>query len=109
MKAVSRAHKPGETGTGGHRKVYSCRIVIAERIHPMPARYKLFPVMILLLGIITGISSAKLPILGVFEGITPCSAIDRPIPQIPPDAECEMMIWSLALYDTISAGTSTQY
>ena len=37
-------------------------------------------------------------ILGIFQGNTPCSAQARALPQIPSDADCEQMIWSLLLY-----------
>ena len=46
---------------------------------------------------------------GVFEGITPCSASDRPLPQIPSDTDCEQMIWSLVLYQDPQTGTPTTY
>lgn len=36
-----------------------------------------------------------LTIDGVFEGITPCSAITRPLPQVPTNANCEMAIWKV--------------
>ena len=35
---------------------------------------------------------------GVFEGTTPCSSVTRPLPQIPEDTDCELMIWKLILY-----------
>ena len=34
-------------------------------------------------------------ILGVFEGITPCSNVIRPAPQIPADAKCEINLVAL--------------
>jgi len=48
---------------------------------------------------------------GVFEGITPCSAQTRPLPQIPADSDCELMTWKVILYqDSASAaGTPTTY
>ena len=48
-------------------------------------------------------------ILGVFRGNTPCSAQARPLPQIPSDAECDQMIWSLVLYQDIQTKTPTTY
>jgi hypothetical protein len=48
-------------------------------------------------------------IYGVFEGITPCSALTRPLPQIPADTDCEQMIWHLVLYQDPQTGTPTTY
>ena len=48
-------------------------------------------------------------VLAVFGGITPCSAQARPLPQIPPDADCEQTIWSLVLYHDPLTGTPTTY
>ncbi|HET9496516.1 MAG TPA: copper resistance protein NlpE N-terminal domain-containing protein [Chloroflexia bacterium] len=38
------------------------------------------------------------PVLGVFEGTTPCHNIPRPLPHIPEDIDCELMTWNLTLY-----------
>lgn len=46
---------------------------------------------------------------GVFEGITACSGTDRALPQIPVDAECEMMIWELTLYQDPDTAEPTTY
>jgi hypothetical protein len=46
---------------------------------------------------------------GVFEGITPCSPLTRPLPQIPADTDCEQMIWRLVLYQDPQTGTPTTY
>lgn len=47
----------------------------------------------------TGHSNAKsISTMGVFEGITPCSGTDRPLPQIPVGANCEQMIWKITFY-----------
>jgi len=46
---------------------------------------------------------------GVFEGITPCSSLTRPLPQIPADSDCEQMIWNLVLYQDPQTGTPTIY
>lgn len=48
-------------------------------------------------------------ILGVFEGITPCSLLTRPLPQIPADVDCEQMIWNLVLYQDPQTGAPTTY
>jgi hypothetical protein len=48
-------------------------------------------------------------IFGVFEGITPCSNLARPLPQIPQDTDCEQMIWKFTLYQDASTGTPTTY
>jgi hypothetical protein len=48
-------------------------------------------------------------ILGVFQGNTPCSAQARPLPQIPSDADCEQMIWSLVLYQDPQTKAPTTY
>ena len=48
-------------------------------------------------------------IFGVFEGITPCSAQTRPLPQIPEDTNCEQMIWKFTLYQEAATGTPTTY
>jgi hypothetical protein len=46
---------------------------------------------------------------GLFEGITPCSALARPLPQIPADTDCEQMIWKLVLYQDPESGAPTTY
>ena len=46
---------------------------------------------------------------GLFEGITPCSSLTRPLPQIPADSECELMIWKVMLYQDTATGTPTSY
>ncbi len=48
-------------------------------------------------------------ILAVFAGVTPCSAQARPLPQIPPDADCEQMIWNIVFYHDPQTGTPTTY
>lgn len=35
---------------------------------------------------------------GIFQGITPCSGTDRPLPQIPAGTDCEQMIWEITFY-----------
>ncbi|CAG0928859.1 hypothetical protein TFLX_01104 [Thermoflexales bacterium] len=45
----------------------------------------------------------------VFEGITPCSHLTRPLPQIPADTNCEQMIWKLILYRDPATGTPATY
>lgn len=37
--------------------------------------------------------AADAPVAGVFEGVTPCDAAKRTLPQIPPNAECDMAVW----------------
>lgn len=46
---------------------------------------------------------------GVFEGITPCSARTRPLPQIPADSDCEQMIWKIVFYQDSATGAPTTY
>lgn len=46
---------------------------------------------------------------GVFEGITPCSSLTRPLPQIPADTDCELMTWKIILYQDSATGTPTSY
>jgi len=46
---------------------------------------------------------------GVFAGVTPCSSLTRPLPQIPADTDCEQMIWNLVLYQDPETGTPTTY
>jgi hypothetical protein len=46
-------------------------------------------------------------LLGVFEGITPCSERTRPLPQIPVDTNCEQMIWKFTLYQDQAGQPST--
>ena len=46
---------------------------------------------------------------GVFEGITPCSDQNPPLPQIPVDSGCEQMIWKLTLYQDAQTGLPTTY
>ena len=48
-------------------------------------------------------------IRGVFEGITACSSLTRPLPQIPEDTDCELMIWKIVLYQDSATGTPTTY
>src|SRR6185503_9450065 len=48
-------------------------------------------------------------VFGVFEGITPCSAQTRPLPQIPEDTNCEQMIWKFTLYQDSATGAPTTY
>lgn len=46
---------------------------------------------------------------GVFEGMTPCDDIPRPLPQIPLDTICEQMSWEITLYQDPQTGTPTTY
>ena len=46
---------------------------------------------------------------GVFEGITPCSPLTRPLPQIPVDTNCEQMIWKIILYQDPATKAPTTY
>jgi hypothetical protein len=46
---------------------------------------------------------------GVFEGTTACSAQTRPLPQIPKDTDCELMIWKIILYQDSRTGAATTY
>ena len=46
---------------------------------------------------------------GVFEGITPCSALTRPLPQIPEDSDCDLMIWKVLLYQDSATGSPSIY
>ena len=48
-------------------------------------------------------------IRGVFEGITPCSSLTRPLPQIPVDTDCELMIWRIVFYQDSATGVPTTY
>ena len=45
----------------------------------------------------------------VFEGITPCSSLTRPLPQIPADSDCELMIWKVMLYQDAATGAPATY
>jgi len=54
-------------------------------------------------------SPAGSALRGVFEGITPCSAQTRPLPQIPADTDCELMIWKIVLHEDSATGTPTAY
>jgi hypothetical protein len=49
------------------------------------------------------------PVLGVFEGATPCSPANPPLPQIPGNAECEQMKWKLTLNQDPATGNPTTY
>jgi hypothetical protein len=49
------------------------------------------------------------PVLGVFEGITPCSNVNSPLPQIPENTNCEQMIWNLTLNQDPATGDPTTY
>ena len=46
---------------------------------------------------------------GVFEGTTACSSLTRPLPQIPEDTDCELMIWKIMLYQDAATGAPTTY
>jgi hypothetical protein len=48
-------------------------------------------------------------IYGVFEGTTACSSLTRPLPQIPEDTDCELMIWKIILYQDAVTGSPTTY
>jgi hypothetical protein len=54
-------------------------------------------------------SPAESSLHAVFEGITACSAQTRPLPQIPEDSDCELMIWKIFLYQDSAQGTPTTY
>ena len=45
----------------------------------------------------------------VFEGTTACSSLTRPLPQIPEDTDCELMIWKIMLYRDAATGSPTTY
>ncbi|HET6821254.1 MAG TPA: hypothetical protein VFH34_01330, partial [Anaerolineales bacterium] len=53
--------------------------------------------------------SAGSSLHAVFEGITPCSAQSRALPQIPKDSDCELMIWKIIFYQDAATGTPTTY
>jgi hypothetical protein len=57
----------------------------------------------------TAVVAAGSSVFGVFEGITPCSAQTRPLPQIPEDTNCEQMIWKFTLYHDSITGEPTTY
>lgn len=46
----------------------------------------------------TGVDTSKSGALVVFVASTPCSAGTRPLPGIPPEAECELIKWELKLF-----------
>src|SRR5688572_2835285 len=46
---------------------------------------------------------------GVFEGTTACSSLTRPLPHIPEDTDCELMIWKIMLYQDSATGAPTTY
>ena len=48
-------------------------------------------------------------IRGVFVGNTPCTTQARPLLQIPENADCEQMIWSLVLRQDPQTGTPTSF
>jgi hypothetical protein len=48
-------------------------------------------------------------VMGVFQGITPCSGTDRPLPQIPVGANCEQMIWDMTFYQNTETGEPATY
>jgi hypothetical protein len=48
-------------------------------------------------------------VAGVFEGITPCTNVNPPVPQITPDNPCEMMRWHLVLNQDAETGYPTTY
>jgi hypothetical protein len=44
-----------------------------------------------------------------FEGVTPCSGVATPLPQIPAGTRCEQAIWQLDLFQEASSGAPTTY
>lgn len=46
---------------------------------------------------------------GIFEGTTPCSGDNPPLPQIPLHTDCEMMTWKLTLHQDPATGNPTTY
>lgn len=45
----------------------------------------------------------------VFEGTTACSSLTRPLPQIPEDSDCELMLWKIMLYQDSATGAPSTY
>lgn len=39
-------------------------------------------------------------LFGVFEGVTPCDTVPRPLPDIPAAADCDHMTWELTLHQS---------
>lgn len=56
-----------------------------------------------------GITAKEPPGTSIFEGITPCTNVDSPVPHIAPDAACELMIWHLTLNQDPETGHPTTY
>lgn len=46
---------------------------------------------------------------GTFEGITPCGNGERPLPQIPASAQCEMMIWHITFQSDATYALTSHY
>jgi hypothetical protein len=92
-----------------------------QRIDPMKSRFKLIlgiailamtacaPAMIQTPTTTPPPSPAGSSLRGVFEGTTACSALTRPLPQIPEDTDCELMIWKIMLYQDSVTGLPTTY
>lgn len=86
--------------------------------HDAQVKKPLFTVGIVMLLMLAGLSflpASRLKaqtgadVSGVFEGITACSGVDRPMPQIPIGAECEMMIWEVTFYQNPDTAAPTTY
>lgn len=45
----------------------------------------------------------------IFEGTTACSSETRPLPQIPEDTDCELMIWKIVFHQDAATGKPTTY
>jgi hypothetical protein len=58
---------------------------------------------------ISTVEKTDTEMFGVFEGITPCSSLTTPLPQIPKDSDCEQMIWKIVLYHDAVSGMPTTY
>jgi hypothetical protein len=93
-----------------------------EGKNPVKSHLKLFPGLAMLLAVSacapgaiqTQMSnpppapSGSVP-AAVFEGTTACSALTRPLPHIPADTDCELMIWKIILYQDSATGSPTIY
>jgi hypothetical protein len=57
----------------------------------------------------TALAQTDADILGIFQGITPCSGKTPAMPQIPADSDCEQLIWEITLRQDPKTGAPTTY
>jgi len=88
-------------------------IVTSEKFKAMK-QIRLMPLLLPLFFISTcscsqGNSTTRYSMQGIFVASTPCSERTKPVPGIPPNADCELIKWNLILYQNASDKTPATY